>query len=270
MPTRFSVLFFVLVGFVVQVSAQGTNGFFERDGLKYKMYKSFNGRRPAMGETAMVDMLFFNDKDSLIFNSQDSKQAVPIPITPSQFHGDLVQGVMMLGVGDSAVFLISGDSITKITGQNTNINPHSYLKYVIKLRSIYNVKEQAQADEDTIKAYLKRNKIHGAKRTATGLYYKITQKGKGDQPKPGQTLDTHYTGKLLDGTVFDSDKGAGFSFKLEKKEVIKGWDEAFALLKKGSKATIYLPSSLAYGVQGGGIIGPNTVLIFEVELADIH
>jgi FKBP-type peptidyl-prolyl cis-trans isomerase FkpA len=265
---KFKICIAFLIPALSFVSTYGQD-FQEKDGLKYKMLVQHNGQKPAVGETAMVDMIFFGEKDQPIFNSAEKNQAVPIPITKSQFKGDLMQGLQMLGVGDSAIFLICGDSIAKLSPGSSNIKPGSWLKYVIKLRSIYNPAVQKKTEDETIRSYLHKNKIRGAKHTASGLYYKITGAGKGAKPKEGQSITVHYTGRFLDGKEFDSDKGEGFTFVLGKYEVIPGWEEAFALLKKGSKATIYLPSSLGYGVGGGGPIPPNTILVFEVELADI-
>jgi FKBP-type peptidyl-prolyl cis-trans isomerase FkpA len=255
-----------LLLFLSKIHAQD---FQEQDGLRYKIFVQHNGKKPQVGETAMIDMIFYGDKDQPIFSSLDKNQPVPVPISKSQFKGDLMQGLQMLSVGDSAIFLVNGDSIIKISGSAGNIKPGSYLKYVVKLRSIYNPEAQKKADDKIITQYLKKNKIKGVKRTSTGLYYKITQKGTGDKPKDGQTVSAHYTGKLLDGKEFDSDKGAGFSFEMGKHQVIPGWEEGFSLLKKGSKATLFLPSTLAYGVSGGGPIPPNAVLIFDVELTDL-
>lgn len=251
------------------ISRASSQDYQVKDGLKYKIYKSNPGRKPVLGDVVMVDLLFFGDHDSLIFNSIDKKQIIPIPITASQFKGDLMEGLQLLSIGDSAVFLISGDSIAKIAGPSgASIKKGSWMKYVIKVHNITNEADQAKADESLIKDYIKNNKIDGMKRTPDGLYYKITEDGKGDLPKEGQKVSAHYTGKLLDGTTFDSDKGAGFSFTLGQHQVIAGWDEAFALMHKGTKATLIIPSKLAYGTRGGGPIPANAVLIFDVELVD--
>ena len=106
-------------------------------------------------------------------------------------------------------------------------------------------------------------------KTESGLEYEITQEGTGDAPKRGQNVRVHYTGKLLDGTVFDSshNRGQPIAFPLGMGAVIKGWDEGIALLNKGAKATLTIPPELGYGARGaGGAIPPNATLIFDVEL----
>ena len=107
--------------------------------------------------------------------------------------------------------------------------------------------------------------------TESGLQYEITEKGAGEQPQAGDKVTVHYTGYLTDSakTKFDSslDRDQPFTFKLGKGQVIPGWDEGIALLSVGDKATLTIPSDLAYGERGaGGVIPPNADLIFEVEL----
>ena len=108
-------------------------------------------------------------------------------------------------------------------------------------------------------------------KTDSGLFYKITREGTGDQPTKGSNVSVHYRGMLLDGTVFDSSyqRNEPISFPLGEGRVIAGWDEGIALLKKGAAAKFIIPSELAYGSRGaGGVIPPNAILIFEVELVD--
>jgi FKBP-type peptidyl-prolyl cis-trans isomerase len=104
--------------------------------------------------------------------------------------------------------------------------------------------------------------------TASGLKYTITKQGSGEQPTRGKRVRVHYTGKLLNGQVFDSSVNKQpFDFVLGVGEVIGGWDEGIALLKVGDQATFTIPSHLAYGEHGAApLIKPNTDLIFEVEL----
>ena len=111
----------------------------------------------------------------------------------------------------------------------------------------------------------------GYKTTPSGLKYVTVVEGTGASPKETDVVTVHYTGRLLDGTVFDSsvERGEPTSFPLQM--VIKGWTEGLQLMKVGGKTVFYIPSNLAYGEMGtpGGPIGPNQDLIFEVELLGI-
>ena len=116
------------------------------------------------------------------------------------------------------------------------------------------------------------NKISkGAKKTESGLMYKIEKKGSGKNAKAGDVVSVHYSGFLTDGTKFDSslDRGQPIEFPLGQGKVIKGWDEGISLLNIGAKATLIIPPNLGYGSRAMGPIPANSILIFEVELVDI-
>lgn len=120
-------------------------------------------------------------------------------------------------------------------------------------------------------AFLAKNKGEkGVKTTASGLQYKVITAGRGPQPKPGDTVTVNYRGTLIDGTEFDSSYKRGQPATFPLQGVIAGWTEALQLMKEGSKWMLYIPSNLAYGERGAGpLIGPNSTLIFEVELLSI-
>lgn len=112
----------------------------------------------------------------------------------------------------------------------------------------------------------------GFEKTASGLRYKIIQKGDGIQAEKGKTVSVHYKGQLADGTVFDSSykRNQPLEFPIGVGHVIPGWDEGIQLLQVGDKARLVIPSDLAYGERGaGGVIPPNAVLIFDVELMNV-
>ena len=101
----------------------------------------------------------------------------------------------------------------------------------------------------------------------SGLQYKVLETGTGAIPAPGNTVEVHYKGTLLDGTEFDSSLKRGVPAQFGVTQVIPGWVEALQLMKEGAKWELYVPAGLAYGPGGtGGLIGPNQTLIFEVEL----
>ncbi|MFV0438314.1 MAG: peptidylprolyl isomerase [Desulfopila sp.] len=104
----------------------------------------------------------------------------------------------------------------------------------------------------------------------SGLKYVVVAEGEGDTPAPGAMVKAHYTGKLLDGTKFDSsyDRNTPIEFPVGQGQVIKGWDEAFLGMKKGEKRILIIPPQLGYGPAGRGPIPGNAYMIFDVELVD--
>lgn len=105
----------------------------------------------------------------------------------------------------------------------------------------------------------------------SGLQYEVLQEGKGETPTASDRVTVHYTGKLLDGTVFDSSVERGEPATFGVTQVIKGWVEALQLMKPGARWRLYIPYHLAYGERGAGPkIGPYQTLIFEVELLKIN
>ncbi|MCW3122413.1 MAG: Peptidyl-prolyl cis-trans isomerase cyclophilin type [Flavipsychrobacter sp.] len=135
---------------------------------------------------------------------------------------------------------------------------------------------QKETDDKLLTEYFTKHEIH-PKKTKSGLYYIITEQGTGPKAWIKQKVTVNYTGRLmLDGRIFDSNQMPDFQhtdpllFTLGTGQVIKGWDEGFQLLNKGSKATFYIPSGLAYGEKSIGLAVPsNSILIFDVELLSI-
>lgn len=135
-------------------------------------------------------------------------------------------------------------------------------------------KAQAAAEKNKKEgqAFLDANKAKpGVKTTASGLQYKIVQEGQGTPPKATDTVRVHYRGTLIDGTEFDSSYSRNEPATFPLNGVIPGWTEGLQLVKPGGKLQLVIPSELGYGVRGapGGQIGPNAVLVFDIELLEV-
>jgi FKBP-type peptidyl-prolyl cis-trans isomerase len=152
----------------------------------------------------------------------------------------------------------------KIEPQQAQMIVQQYMQSVMEKRT-----RAARAEGD---AFLEQNKSNeGVKVTASGLQYRITQEGTGKSPKPSDKVTVHYTGKLVDGSVFDSSVQRGQPATFGLTQVIAGWTEGLQLLKEGGKAILYIPYNLGYGEQGReGSIPPYSTLIFEVELIKVN
>lgn len=125
----------------------------------------------------------------------------------------------------------------------------------------------AKAGEEFLAENGKRAEV---KTTASGLQYEVIKEGDGPQPNADDQVVVHYTGKLIDGTVFDSSEDRGVPATFGVTQVIPGWVEVLQLMKAGSTWRLFIPSALAYGPQGAGnIIGPNATLIFDVSLIEV-
>ncbi len=261
------------------------------NGLEYKLLKDVAGKTANVGD--FIEMhIITGIGDSVLFDSyqMNNNQPVPFQVQPAAFKGDIGEAFTMMSAGDSAIFRVPVDSILKTgaqalpwmeAGKDMKI---SYTIHVLSVKTPQQMQEDMQREMETQKGtddkllqeYFAENKIK-AEKTASGLYYTISKKGTGPLPSAGDSISMNYTGKLLNGEAFDSNVDPQFQhvqpfwFLLGMRQVIAGWDEGIALLPKGSKATLYIPSGLAYGPQSPGPqIPANSVLIFDVEVVDVR
>lgn len=130
---------------------------------------------------------------------------------------------------------------------------------------------KAEANKKEGEQFLQENKKKaGITTTASGLQYEVVKAGNGPKPIATDTVKAHYTGRLLDGTVFDSSVERGQPLEIPVNQVIQGWSEALQLMPVGSKWKLFIPSSLGYGERGAGPqIGPGATLVFDIELLEI-
>lgn len=121
------------------------------------------------------------------------------------------------------------------------------------------------------RAFLAANKGKtGVITTPSGLQYEVLAEGSGEPPKPTDAVLVHYEGRLTDGTVFDSSIKRGQPAAFGVSDVIPGWTEGLQLMKPGARYRFTIPPELAYGAQGaGGVIPPNAVLVFDVQLLEV-
>ena len=139
-------------------------------------------------------------------------------------------------------------------------------------KQIERMKEIAEKNKKEGEAFLDENKKkEGVVTLPSGLQYKVIKDGAGEKPKPTDTVTVHYRGTLINGTEFDSSESHGQPATFKVNGVIPGWTEVLQLMKAGSKWQLFIPSALAYGDRGvGREIGPNSTLIFDIELLSIE
>lgn len=183
----------------------------------------------------------------------------------TQIKDEIDVDLLMQGIKDT---MAGGD--TKLTPEEANEVKQAFMQ---KMQAKATEERAAAAAKNRTEgeAFLAENaKKSGVKTTDSGLQYQVMTEGKGKKPAATDKVKVHYVGTLIDGTKFDSsiDRGQPAEFALNG--VIKGWTEALQLMPVGSKYKLFVPSDLAYGEQGTpGPIGPNSTLIFEVELLEI-
>ncbi|PKV75757.1 FKBP-type peptidyl-prolyl cis-trans isomerase [Pontibacter ramchanderi] len=161
-----------------------------------------------------------------------------------------------------------------IAGKPSELSEQEVQMAMMALQQEMQQKQGAKGGENQKagEAFLAENKNkEGIKTLPSGLQYQVLQEGTGKSPKASDKVTTHYHGTLIDGTVFDSSYERGQPATFPVNGVIAGWTEALQLMKEGAKWRLFIPSNLAYGSQGAGdVIGPNTTLIFDVELISVH
>lgn len=252
------------------------------------------------GQVLLLYLDYRTGRDSVLMDSRRQQPAPVGVLLPENVPpGSVEEALSLLLPGDSAAFSFPADSVfARSFRQPVPPFVRRAGNVLVLLASAQALKttaalqaEQAQAlaaqqrqaktrtattmkkDEAAILAYLKRKKAV-ARRTPGGTHYLITRPGKGSLPKPGQSVSVLYRGTVLStGQEFDASARHGntpFAFALGRGQVIAGWDQGVAMLPKGAKAVLYIPSPLGYGERGAGAdIPPNAVLRFEVEVVDI-
>ncbi|HMN33566.1 MAG TPA: FKBP-type peptidyl-prolyl cis-trans isomerase [Chitinophagaceae bacterium] len=250
--------------------------------LDYKLIVDAPGKNfPKIGSMITLHIKTIVN-DNTLFDSYAMNHNEPVPATVSapQYTGDLMEGLMLLTPGDSAHFRALADSVFRGNmppSVNTGDTVNFYVKLVtVKSKEDYDKEQSEKAakqiaiDDGLIKGYIKKNQLNALK-TQSGIYYVITQKGNGQHATAADKVKVHYKGYKLNGETFDSsyDRGEPITFPLSG--VIKGWTEGIPLFEKGGKGTLLIPSHLAYGANSPSPnIGPNEVLVFDVELLDIN
>lgn len=249
-------------------------------GLYYQFYGDIHDTA-AMPKTGdLVGILFsLRAGDSLLIPMMPNEM-----IMDSLYEGDFYNCIRMMHVGDSATFILNGKEFFQnfMNGQDypfgddplyADIKLYGQLPHdqFVKMQAEYEkaMKEKQGQEEADIQAYVSKNGFSAP--TEEGIYYKTVKKGTGAQPQMMQDVEVHYTGRLLDGTVFDSsvERGETYKFTLGAHQVIPGWEIALSKMHVGEKATVLIPSRLAYGERGNYSIPPFSPLVFDIELINI-
>ncbi len=280
----------------------------EKDGIEYTYVKEGSEKAPN-GEFLLYNLEISTESDSIIYNTADQPfpgYLMSNDTLPTSNGMDEI--FLNLKKGDSITFEASAKTIfgenfpptlqeedlVKVRlGAFEIMDEEGIQAYFDKVMAAEDEKKAERAkvllveEAETIEAYVEDNGLE-AEKTANGLYYVIEEEGSGDVVTPGTTMYVNYAGYLIDGTLFDTSweeiakennmyneqRPGGYeplSVNVGMGQVIPGWDEGLMLLKNGSKAKFIIPSPLGYGETGaGGLIGPNSILVFDVEVTDVQ
>ncbi|MBO7445134.1 MAG: FKBP-type peptidyl-prolyl cis-trans isomerase [Bacteroidales bacterium] len=219
--------------------------------------------------------------------SMRTKDSILIPMIPNEMlmdsigKNDLYAALRMMHVEDSATFIFNGKEFFDLMMEGQEYpfgNEPLYMDVMLyghmpkaefeKAKAQYEAEmsQRKEAEIDSTLAYVKKNNM--GKATKEGIYIKTTKKGNGPLVEEGQDVTVHYVGRLMDGTEFDSSIGRDepFTFTMGEHKVIPGWEIAVSKMHVGEKATVLIPSSMAYGDRGNAVIPAYSPLLFEIEV----
>lgn len=257
------------------------------NGLYYRFeQQDKNAQQVQEGDVLVGEMTIRLDTNVLRTNVGRTERLMPaIPM----YDGVLHEGIMMMHLGDKATFAIEADSMAKF--MQPNQMPPMYEKgkgmkfyYEINLQDIVTKDEFAaeqanyeaemekarDAEPELIANYVKENNIK-AQPNANGLYVIVKKQGKGTKVAVGRQVAIHYTGRLIDGTVFDSSVGnEPLSYVVGQMGLIRGWEEGVMGQPEGTQLQLIIPSAMGYGPQGAGqMIPPYSTLIFDLDIVSV-
>lgn len=280
--------------FAGATGCKNDSGFKKTHGIAYKIIKDVPGKNAQVGDIVEFNIVVKADTTE-IANSYKNNGGHPAVTRVEEVKqsGQFQAVFPYLSAGDSAVVEISCDTMLKSIPpaqlQSGQLPP--WLKKgkkvvlnvsVVSVKSMDDYKkemekkkaDQTASDDKQIQDYIAKNNLK-AQKTESGVYYVITKEGTGANIAKRQVASLKYTGKLLDGKTFDSNIDTTFhhaeplTVNVGMGSVIPGMDQGLQQLKKGSKATLIIPSTLGYGPQASEQIPANSVLVFDIDVLDV-
>lgn len=250
------------------------------DGDRLQIHeKGKSGKLAKDGDIIKFDLVIKTAADSVIKSSYEEGSPFTVPIQKGYFKGSFENALYHIGEGDSTTVLVSADTLFKMMGQPVplEIGAGTDIRFIVKMHQIKSVEEYKKEAEDRkanepkiIQDYVAKN-MEGAQKTEEGdIYYLQTAPGAGDLIKDGDEVKVKYTGKFVDGEIFDQSRGdETIGVKVGAHRVIQGWEIALKTMRQGGKSTVIIPSAMGYGEEGGGRIPPSSPLVFDIEVVEV-
>ncbi len=253
----------------------------EADGSKFQIHESGDGKVKAKeGDIVTFDLVIKAPNDTVFTDTYKRKEPIVMPLPKGSFKGSFENSLTHLTVGDSATVFVSADSLFMRVQQPLpqGVAKGSDMRFIVKIKAIQTQAQFQKAQEEKKNNEVKlmenfaQKNFPNATKTQYGMYRVVLKEGAGATIVSGNTVRVAYTGKLMNGEVFDGSSLPGkqpIEFPIGQGAVIPGWEQALMMMKKGEKCIFFIPSNLAYGDQGSGPIPPFSPLIFEMEVLDV-
>jgi FKBP-type peptidyl-prolyl cis-trans isomerase FkpA len=248
-------------------------------GIYYVIENQGQGDYPKRNQIVTINYTGKNVRDEIFDTNMDTIKGnnTPISFELSKSKIFMEEGISLLKKGGSIKLYVPSNMVTYAKDKMIDALPKIFEVALLDIANPINTLSQLQKEEESIKAFCKKNNINNVQKTSSGLYYSIVKSGQGNNALMNQNVIINYTGAVLNGNTFDSNTDTAFghvtpfSITLEQDEkVIKGFLEGLLLLKKGMQLKLFIPSKLGYGIQGvGDKIPANATLQFDIEALDI-
>lgn len=283
--------------FIMLVACQNGQEHVTDSGFKYRLYTQSKGMKPVLGDYVTIELVYRSHSDSILFDSRINKTPMRFKLEKIPFKGSYEEGLLYLSEGDSATFYVPADSLymyyygkteRSISQNSTIFAPGSNFLFNVKLLKVQNYvdaeQEQlldlslAEKTEEKIVLAFVAGKGYQNSKDSGDYFYKVTKAGSGRPINVGKFVSVNYTGKYLDGKVFDfsGNQENPFTFRVGSNKVIKGWEMLITQLRLGDRVELVIPSKNAYAEKGlldvntgELIIPPFTPLFYDLEVKHV-
>ena len=293
------IAFIIVASLVLLNSCSNHSEKKSENGLRYIIHiHGPEGKKIEPGNYVTLTMTYKDDRDSVLYDSKISGNALRFQLDKIPFKGSFEDGLTLLTTGDSASFFVSADSMyhymfelrgSHVMQDQTAFKKNSFVRFNVKVLAVQDyiqaeqeiemhLSEQEKKERILLIKYISEHQIITPPDSA-GYYLIMKERGKGNAVDSGKIITLEYEGRFLDETVFDGTKKAGrpYRFMSGAHHVISGWELALKKLRQGDKFTLILPSKLGYGADGirnpstgKYIVPPYTPLIFDISIEEVE